>query len=113
MHYICQDHTLYLSPPCCICNYLSVPTNYDYLPEESLLRACADFLQQGAQQGPGMVPSWQLEVICTALTGDGSNALPPVNWATLIGPLLRLPYGEMIPFFFLSVLVGLVSRQLM
>lgn len=76
----------------------AVPTNYDYLPEESLLRACADFLQQGAQQGPGMVPSWQLEVICTALTGDGSNALPPVNWATLIGPLLRLPYDTQMQY---------------
>lgn len=74
----------------------SVPANYEYLPEDSLLRACAELLQDGAQRGPEMVPSWQLEIVCAALTGSGSNSLPPVNWAILIGPLLRLPFGEMI-----------------
>ncbi|XP_071845734.1 focadhesin-like isoform X2 [Apostichopus japonicus] len=71
----------------------AVPANYEYLSEDSLLRACAELLQDGAQRGPEVVPSWQLEIVCAALTGSGSNSLPPVNWAILIGPLLRLPFG--------------------
>lgn len=76
----------------------AVPANYDYLSEESLLRACVDFLQTAAQLGPEEVSAWKVEVVFAALTGDGTSRLPPVNWAALIGPLLRLSFGGRVQY---------------
>ena len=74
----------------------TVPANYNYLPDTSLLRAGMDLLTEGGKLGPERVSPDSVRVVLSAMIGesDAMPSLPPVNWAAVLAPLLRLPYGK-------------------
>uniref|UniRef100_A0A452UQ38 Focadhesin n=1 Tax=Ursus maritimus TaxID=29073 RepID=A0A452UQ38_URSMA len=78
----------------------SVPTDYSYLPESvSLIR----FLSVA---GPESVPPSLLKVVMKPIAAVGeSYQYPPVNWAALLSPLMRLNFGEEIQQLCLEIMV--------
>ncbi|XP_048359670.1 focadhesin isoform X2 [Sphaerodactylus townsendi] len=73
----------------------SVPPDFSYLPEKSFLRAAIDFVVDGGKKGPELVRPHLVKVVLApiALTGE-SYQYPPVNWASVLSPLMRLNFGE-------------------
>ncbi|KAJ7335439.1 hypothetical protein JRQ81_013380 [Phrynocephalus forsythii] len=73
----------------------SVPPDFSYLSEKSFLRAAIDFVIEGGKKGPEQVFPQLVKAAMTpvALIGE-SYQYPPVNWASLLSPLLRLDFGE-------------------
>ncbi|XP_034843808.1 focadhesin isoform X2 [Mirounga leonina] len=73
----------------------SVPTDYSYLPESSFIRAAVGFFVTGGKKGPESVPPSLLKVVMKPIATVGeSHQYPPVNWAALLSPLMRLNFGE-------------------
>ncbi|XP_044283518.1 focadhesin isoform X2 [Varanus komodoensis] len=73
----------------------SVPVDFSYLPEKSFLRAAIDFVIEGGKKGPEQVHPHLVKVVMApiALIGE-SYQYPPVNWASILSPILRLNFGE-------------------
>ncbi|XP_054843090.1 focadhesin [Eublepharis macularius] len=73
----------------------SVPPDFSYLPEKSFLRAAIDFVIDGGKKGPELVPPHLVKVSLSpvAITGE-SYQYPPVNWGSILSPLMRLNFGE-------------------
>ncbi|XP_007950736.1 focadhesin [Orycteropus afer afer] len=84
----------------------SVPTDYSYLPESSFIRAVIGFFVTGGKKGPEAVPPFLLKVVMKpiATVGEGYQ-YPPVNWAALLSPLMRLNFGEEIQQLCLDIMV--------
>ncbi|XP_074851078.1 focadhesin [Carettochelys insculpta] len=76
-------------------NRLSVPPDFSYLPENSFIRAAIDLVIEGGKRGPESVPPHLVKVALApiALVGE-SYQYPPVNWASVLSPLMRLNFGE-------------------
>ncbi|XP_061172326.1 focadhesin-like [Saccostrea echinata] len=72
----------------------SVPTSLGYLPETSLLRAVVDFLIDAGKRGPEAVPDSQVECCLRSLLDRVRQNLPPVNWAWILTPLMRLNFND-------------------
>ncbi|XP_068830026.1 focadhesin isoform X2 [Capricornis sumatraensis] len=73
----------------------SVPTDYSYLPESSFIRAAIGFFVTGGKKGPESVPPSLLKVVMKPIATVGENhQYPPVNWAALLSPLMRLNFGD-------------------
>ncbi|XP_060055620.1 focadhesin isoform X3 [Erinaceus europaeus] len=84
----------------------SVPTDYSYLPESSFIRAAIGFFITGGKKGPESVPPSLLKVVMKPISAVGeSYQYPPVNWASLLSPLMRLNFGEEIQQLCLEILV--------
>nr|KAF6433433.1 hypothetical protein HJG59_005249 [Molossus molossus] len=84
----------------------SVPTDYSYLPESSFIRAAVDFFVMGGKKGPESVPPSLLKVVMKPMAAVGkSYQYPPVNWAALLSPLMRLNFGEEIQQLCLEIVV--------
>lgn len=84
----------------------SVPTDYSYLPESSFIRAAIGFFISGGKKGPESVPPSLLKVVMKPIATVGENyQYPPVNWASLLSPLMRLNFGEEIQQLCLEVMV--------
>lgn len=84
----------------------SVPTDYSYLPESSFIRAAIGFFVTGGKKGPESVPPPLLKVVMKPIAAVGeSYQYPPVNWAALLSPLMRLNFGEEIQQLCLEILV--------
>ncbi|XP_016060960.1 PREDICTED: focadhesin [Miniopterus natalensis] len=84
----------------------SVPTDYSYLPESSFIRAAIDFFITGGKKGPESVPPSLLKVAMKPIAAGGeSYQYPPVNWAALLSPLMRLNFGEEIQQLCLEIMV--------
>lgn len=84
----------------------SVPTDYSYLPESSFIRAAIGFFIAGGKKGPESVPPSLLKVVMKPIATVGENyQYPPVNWASLLSPLMRLNFGEEIQQLCLEVMV--------
>ncbi|KAM6170527.1 focadhesin isoform 2-T2 [Rhynchocyon petersi] len=84
----------------------SVPTDYSYLPESSLIRAAIGFFVTGGKKGPESVPPSLLKVVMKPIATIGeSYQYPPVNWASLLSPLMRLNFGEEIQQLCLEIMV--------
>ncbi|XP_047555380.1 focadhesin isoform X2 [Lutra lutra] len=84
----------------------SVPTDYSYLPESSFIRAAIGFFVTGGKKGPESVPPSLLKVVMKAISAVGeSYQYPPVNWAALLSPLMRLNFGEEIQQLCLEIMV--------
>uniref|UniRef100_A0A663N2P6 Focadhesin n=1 Tax=Athene cunicularia TaxID=194338 RepID=A0A663N2P6_ATHCN len=66
-----------------------------YLPENSFIRAAIDFAIEGGKKGPESVPAELVKVALApiALVGE-SHQYPPVNWASILSPLMRLNFGD-------------------
>ncbi|XP_077988625.1 focadhesin-like [Glandiceps talaboti] len=72
----------------------SVPSNYAYLPETSVLRATIDFLITAGKQGPETITPSMVEVAMESLIKNSKGVtLPPVNLAAILSPLPRMKYG--------------------
>ncbi|XP_053144026.1 focadhesin isoform X2 [Hemicordylus capensis] len=72
-----------------------VPPDFSYLPEKSFLRAAIDFIIEGGKKGPEQVSPNLVKVAMTPIALIGENyQYPPVNWASILSPLMRLNFGE-------------------
>ncbi|XP_040819818.1 focadhesin isoform X2 [Ochotona curzoniae] len=84
----------------------SVPTDYSYLPESSFIRAAIGFFVTGGKKGPESVPPSLLKIVMKPIATVGeSYQYPPVNWAALLSPLMRLNFGEEIQQLCLEIMV--------
>ncbi|XP_064237166.1 focadhesin isoform X5 [Aotus nancymaae] len=84
----------------------SVPTDYSYLPENSFIGAAIGFFITGGKKGPESVPPSLLKVVMKPIATVGeSYQYPPVNWAALLSPLMRLNFGEEIQQLCLEIMV--------
>ncbi|OWF34881.1 focadhesin-like isoform X2 [Mizuhopecten yessoensis] len=85
---------LYLSACAVADTRASVPSTYGYLPEKSFLRAIVDFVSEAGKAGAETVPKEQVEVALTSLQEEVEQALPPVNWAGVLTPMMRMGFGD-------------------
>ncbi|XP_023571604.1 focadhesin isoform X2 [Octodon degus] len=84
----------------------SVPTDYSYLPENSFIRAAIGFFIAGGKKGPEAVPPSPLKTVMKPIAAVGeSHQYPPINWAALLSPLMRLNFGEEIQQLCLQIMV--------
>ena len=76
----------------------TVPSNYNYLEDKSTLKSIVRFLHEAGKAGAGADADDDRLVTVTlrALVHGTSQALPPLNWASLLSPLMRLSSGELI-----------------
>uniref|UniRef100_A0A6J0TC71 Focadhesin isoform X1 n=2 Tax=Pogona vitticeps TaxID=103695 RepID=A0A6J0TC71_9SAUR len=90
----------------------SVPPDFSYLSEKSFLRAAVDFVIEGGKKGPEQVRPQLIKAVMApiALIGE-SYQYPPVNWASILSPLLRLDFGEEIQQLCLQLAVTQVQSS--
>ncbi|XP_069622083.1 focadhesin isoform X2 [Ranitomeya imitator] len=73
----------------------SVPPDFSYLPERSLIRALVDFLISAGKKGPEAIPPALVRVCVSSIVAAAdTHQYPPVNWASILAPLMRLNFGE-------------------
>ncbi|XP_069818133.1 focadhesin [Dendropsophus ebraccatus] len=73
----------------------SVPPDFSYLPERSLIRALVDFLISAGKKGPEAIPSALVKVCVSSIAAAADTyQYPPVNWAFILAPLMRLNFGD-------------------
>ncbi|CAL1526989.1 unnamed protein product, partial [Lymnaea stagnalis] len=82
-------------------NRTSVPSSYSYLPEWSILRALFDFLLEAGQSVPEANLIRQIQAALESL--KVKSTLPPVNWAVMLSPFMRINYGDEIKTLCLQV----------
>uniref|UniRef100_A0A493T3U9 Focadhesin n=1 Tax=Anas platyrhynchos platyrhynchos TaxID=8840 RepID=A0A493T3U9_ANAPP len=84
----------------------SVPPDFSYLPENSFIRAAIDFAIESGKKGPESVPAQLLKVALApiAIVGE-SHQYPPVNWASVLSPLMRLNFGDEVKHLCLELAV--------
>ncbi|XP_071588266.1 focadhesin isoform X2 [Heliangelus exortis] len=87
-------------------NRSSVPPDFSYLPKTSFIRAAIDFAIESGKKGPESVQAELVKVVMTpiALVGE-SHQYPPVNWASILAPLMRLNFGDEVKHLCLQVAV--------
>uniref|UniRef100_A0A8D2QI14 Focadhesin n=1 Tax=Zonotrichia albicollis TaxID=44394 RepID=A0A8D2QI14_ZONAL len=87
-------------------NRASVPPDFGYLPVNSFIRAAIDFAIEGGKKGPESVPAELVKVALApiALVGE-SHQYPPVNWASILSPLMRLDFGDEVKHLCLELAV--------
>ncbi|XP_038626498.1 focadhesin isoform X1 [Tachyglossus aculeatus] len=84
----------------------SVPADFSYLSENSFIRAAIDFLIDGGKKGPESVPTSCVKTVMKPIVTVGkSYQYPPVNWASLLSPLLRLNFGEEVQLLCIQLMV--------
>ncbi|KAJ3584901.1 hypothetical protein NHX12_013624 [Muraenolepis orangiensis] len=75
--------------------HTTVPQDFSYLPENSILRAVLDFLIQAGKKGPDVVHPTLVKTAVASLASVGASfQYPPVNWTTVLSPLMRLNFRE-------------------
>ncbi|XP_061874504.1 focadhesin [Colius striatus] len=84
----------------------SVPPDFSYLPENSFVRAAIDFAIESGKKGPQSVSPEMVKVSLApiALVGE-SYQYPPVNWASILSPLMRLNFGDEVKHLCLQLAV--------
>ncbi|XP_029859345.1 focadhesin isoform X2 [Aquila chrysaetos chrysaetos] len=87
-------------------NRASVPPDFSYLPETSFIRAAIDFAIESGKKGPESVPAELVKVSLApiALVGE-SHQYPPVNWASILSPMMRLNFGDEVKHLCLQLAV--------
>lgn len=87
-------------------NRASVPPDFSYLPVNSFIRAAIDFAIESGKKGPESVPAELVKVALApiALVGE-SHQYPPVNWASILSPLMRLDFGDEVKHLCLELAV--------
>uniref|UniRef100_A0A8C4XNL7 Focadhesin n=1 Tax=Falco tinnunculus TaxID=100819 RepID=A0A8C4XNL7_FALTI len=87
-------------------NRASVPPDFSYLPQNSFIRAAIDFAIESGKKGPESVPAELVKVALApiALVGE-SHQYPPVNWASILSPLMRLSFGDEVKHLCLQLAV--------
>ncbi|XP_035663139.1 focadhesin-like [Branchiostoma floridae] len=89
----------------------SVPSNYGYLPETSVLRPTVDFIIEAGRRGPEAIPPPYVQTSLEALLSAASATFPPVNWAAILAPLMRLSFGTDIQILCLRLVVSQASAS--
>ncbi|XP_072446311.1 focadhesin [Chiloscyllium punctatum] len=73
----------------------SVPPDFGYLPERSVIRSATDYIIEAGKKGPERIPAQLVKVLLGPIAGCGNSyQYPPVNWASMLSPLIRLNFGE-------------------
>ncbi|XP_048475512.1 focadhesin [Rhincodon typus] len=73
----------------------SVPPDFGYLPERSVIRSATDYVIEAGKKGPERIPAQLVKVLLGPVARCGSSyQYPPVNWASILSPLMRLNFGE-------------------
>eukprot|EP00795_Rhopilema_esculentum_P006145 gene6145-11535_t len=73
----------------------ALPGNYNYLTESSLLRSLFDCLVEAGKSGPnGRFSSQAVNSIIHPLISTSAMKLPPVNWALVLSPLMKLGFDK-------------------
>ncbi|KAM8960539.1 focadhesin [Pelodytes ibericus] len=73
----------------------SVPPDFGYLPEKSLIRVVVDFLISAGKKGPESLPPPLVKVCASSVAVTANeHQYPPVNWASMLAPLMRLNFGK-------------------
>ncbi|NWR10820.1 FOCAD protein, partial [Paradoxornis webbianus] len=87
-------------------NRASVPPDFSYLPVNSFIRAAIDFAIESGKKGPESVPAELVKVALApiALVGE-SHQYPPVNWTSILSPLMRLDFGDEVKHLCLELAV--------
>ncbi|NWV91751.1 FOCAD protein, partial [Machaerirhynchus nigripectus] len=87
-------------------NRASVPPDFSYLPVNSFIRAAIDFAIESGKKGPESVPAELVKVALApiAIVGE-SHQYPPVNWASILSPLMRLDFGDEVKHLCLELAV--------
>ncbi|GFR87182.1 focadhesin [Elysia marginata] len=84
----------------------TAPPTYSYLPETSFLRATVAFLLEAGAPASGSEVTTQscgqISAALRSLCGPGLS-LPPLDWAGLLSPLMRLGYSEEVRILCLQV----------
>ncbi|XP_056883084.1 focadhesin [Takifugu flavidus] len=76
-------------------SHSSVPQDFSYLPEKSVIRSVATFLTEAGKKGPDFVHPVLVKTAVTSLASVGAGfQFPPVNWSVSLSPLMRLGFGE-------------------
>ncbi len=78
---------------------IAVPVNYQYLSETSILRPLVDTLVTAGKLGAPSIPKHDVTVVLRTLINGPSQPLPPLNWAAVLSPLLRVSYGQNIHLY--------------
>uniref|UniRef100_A0A8B9GT48 Focadhesin n=1 Tax=Amazona collaria TaxID=241587 RepID=A0A8B9GT48_9PSIT len=87
-------------------NRASVPPDFGYLPENSFIRAAIDFAIESGKKGPESVPAELVKVALAPIALVGENhQYPPVNWASILSPLMRLNFGDEVKHLCLQLAV--------
>uniref|UniRef100_A0A4W3ICI6 Focadhesin n=1 Tax=Callorhinchus milii TaxID=7868 RepID=A0A4W3ICI6_CALMI len=73
----------------------SVPPDFGYLPENSFIRCAVNYIIDAGKRGPESFPPQMMKVLLGPIAACGNSyQYPPVNWAAILSPLMRLNFGE-------------------
>uniref|UniRef100_A0A4W3IGH5 Focadhesin n=1 Tax=Callorhinchus milii TaxID=7868 RepID=A0A4W3IGH5_CALMI len=72
----------------------SVPPDFGYLPENSFIRCAVNYIIDAGKRGPESFPPQMMKVLLGPIAACGNSyQYPPVNWAAILSPLMRLNFG--------------------
>ncbi|CAH1271137.1 FOCAD [Branchiostoma lanceolatum] len=89
-----------------------IPSNYSYLPETSVLRPTVDFIIEAGRRGSEAIPPPYVKASLEALLSAAGATFPPVNWAAILAPLMRLSFGTDIQILCLKLVVSQASANM-
>ncbi|XP_032439079.1 focadhesin isoform X2 [Xiphophorus hellerii] len=76
-------------------SHTTVPQDFSYLPESSIIRSITDFLTEAGRKGPEFSPPALVRAALTSMASVGAGfQFPPINWSAVLSPLMRLSFGE-------------------
>ncbi|XP_076829762.1 focadhesin [Brachyhypopomus gauderio] len=90
----------------------AVPQDFSYLPEKSVVRASTDCIIEAGRKGPEVFPPGLIKVVLAPLATVGASfQYPPVNWNSILSPLMRLNFGEEVQHHCLELAVSQVQSS--
>lgn len=82
----------------------AVPQDFGYLSESSVIRASVDFITEAGRKGPEFTAPQRVKTLLSALAAVGADfQYPPVNWSSVLSPLMRLGFGEEVQHYCLEL----------
>ncbi|XP_056156297.1 focadhesin [Lampris incognitus] len=91
----CLVGHLYLANMTTDRSHTSVPQDFSYLPEKSVIRSIVDFIIEAGRKGVGFAHPGPVKTALAPLASVGASfQYPPINWSAVLSPLMRLNFGE-------------------
>lgn len=91
----CLVGHLYLAHMSTSHSHTAVPLDFSYLSERSVIRAVIDFITEAGKKGPEFAHPDLVKSALTPLASVGASfQFPPINWSSVLSPLMRLGFGE-------------------
>ncbi|XP_014663966.1 PREDICTED: focadhesin-like [Priapulus caudatus] len=84
----------------------TAPSDYSYLSDQYVLRPLISVIGEAGKLGPEVVRTDELELYVQALAATHARPLPPLNWASLLNPLLKLPFGALVQQMCLQIAIN-------